>query len=560
MKESLRLALAAFVLVACWRTRPDQRRVAPMAAHPGVAASADELFALRFVPTLELTLGPDARLALEQHPRQYTEASLGQGGRTYPMRIKLKGNRTFRRLDDKPAFRIKFTGGGFLGLHGLVLNNLVDDPTGLREILAYRLYRAAGVPAPRAAFARVTIDGVAYGTYLMVEPIDSHLIREQVGGAPAATFEGEYGCDLFPADTPRIQLKHGEEADARAAFARLAALADGDVHALFDDARSLAAVPEVLSFLAVGTLVGDFDGYWHSHNYFLSFGPPDHRWRILPWGEDRVFHDHVPIYDSQGRLARLCFADHDCRLAYSRRLLELADLLPRLARPAELQQLLGLASALLDDDVRSKLSPDQREHARRELVAFVRDRPDEIHHALTCLDAGSEIDRDGDGSGCMDCNDGDASVHPGAPETCDKIDNDCNGLVDDAPACPCTPVEVAGARFQLCDLPMSWQAARDACHAKGMSLARFDTAEQATQVYARAVALRKDRWWLGARQADDAHFAWDDGAPFSFTYWGEGEPRNHHCQQRCLVLDDGGAGTWALGHCELYFPFVCRSP
>lgn len=34
-----------------------------------------------------------------------------------------------------------------------------------------------------------------------------------------------------------------------------------------------------------------------------------------------------------------------------------------------------------------------------------------------------------------DCKDDDATVHPGAPEICDKQDNDCNGKVDDNPAC-----------------------------------------------------------------------------------------------------------------------------
>jgi MYXO-CTERM domain-containing protein len=41
-------------------------------------------------------------------------------------------------------------------------------------------------------------------------------------------------------------------------------------------------------------------------------------------------------------------------------------------------------------------------------------------------------DRDADGHpACLDCDDDDATVHPGAPETCDGADNDCNGLVDD---------------------------------------------------------------------------------------------------------------------------------
>lgn len=49
-------------------------------------------------------------------------------------------------------------------------------------------------------------------------------------------------------------------------------------------------------------------------------------------------------------------------------------------------------------------------------------------------------DKDGDGygRGCTlgpDCNDHDVLVHPGQPEICNFRDDDCNGEVDDAPAC-----------------------------------------------------------------------------------------------------------------------------
>ncbi len=54
------------------------------------------------------------------------------------------------------------------------------------------------------------------------------------------------------------------------------------------------------------------------------------------------------------------------------------------------------------------------------------------------LRATFDLDVDGDGfvaveAGGDDCDDADARVHPGAPERCDGLDNDCNGLVDDDP-------------------------------------------------------------------------------------------------------------------------------
>jgi hypothetical protein len=47
--------------------------------------------------------------------------------------------------------------------------------------------------------------------------------------------------------------------------------------------------------------------------------------------------------------------------------------------------------------------------------------------------SGPDLDGDGYGPPC-DCDDSQADVHPGAVEACDRVDNDCDGTVDDAPA------------------------------------------------------------------------------------------------------------------------------
>jgi len=42
------------------------------------------------------------------------------------------------------------------------------------------------------------------------------------------------------------------------------------------------------------------------------------------------------------------------------------------------------------------------------------------------------VDEDNDGyPSTEDCDDGDSSVNPGAPETCDGKDNDCDDIIDE---------------------------------------------------------------------------------------------------------------------------------
>ncbi len=56
-----------------------------------------------------------------------------------------------------------------------------------------------------------------------------------------------------------------------------------------------------------------------------------------------------------------------------------------------------------------------------------------VFHSLFCGSA--DLDGDGQSFRDGDCNDGDPGVYPGAVETCDGRDNNCNFMVDDADGC-----------------------------------------------------------------------------------------------------------------------------
>ncbi|MEO7094155.1 MAG: putative metal-binding motif-containing protein, partial [Polyangiales bacterium] len=85
-----------------------------------------------------------------------------------------------------------------------------------------------------------------------------------------------------------------------------------------------------------------------------------------------------------------------------------------------------------------------------------------------------------------DCDDGRAAVHPGAAEVCDKLDNDCNGKVDDdlhvlamnvsyAELSPCGPSETNHAACKVA--AAAWCRARSSCYDGGFGPVELGSSE-----------------------------------------------------------------------------------
>ena len=135
---------------------------------------------------VDLELPPASIDALDADPEEYVDGtfSLNTTDGSYgPLQIgvRLKGQGSFRPLSGKAAFKLKFShsvpGQRFLGLKGMTLNNMVQDPSMIHETLTFALHRAAGVPAPRTGYSFVRVNGDAYGVYLNIENVDEIMLR-----------------------------------------------------------------------------------------------------------------------------------------------------------------------------------------------------------------------------------------------------------------------------------------------------------------------------------------------------------------------------------------------
>lgn len=529
------------------------------ASQPG--SRPEDFYSLRVLPAFEIELAPGAREALAAAPREWVKARFRYRGKTWDqVAVRLKGHRSMRRLDQKPSFKVQFdryVKQRFLGLRSITLNGMVEDPTLVREALGYRLYREVGVPAPDTGYARVTLDGQPLGLYLLVESVDQEFLDRRFGDHAGDMYEGEYGCDLYPEDVAGLEREVGGE--DRRELAALVGAAGGSAGALMARLDRSA-----LDYLAVSALIGDFDGYRHSHNYRIYRDPEVKRWFFIPWGIDRTFYKRLDPFDSNGVVARRCFADRDCRIAYLKELRRVLAAADRLHLEVGADVLGTFVSQATGGDPRRPYPPERTARARARLKKFLAQRAHDLADELACLDGDRELDRDGDGFGCLDCDDRDPAVHPGATETCNRADDDCSGLVDDSPTCaePCPTAMVGGATFALCQLPMAWPDAAAFCMAKGGTLARIDSAEQSQGLYREAKRLDpKSRWWIGLHdRTAEARFEWIDGAPLAFTAWARGEPNNDTCNQDCAALTRRGDGTWHDTHCGQAQPFICRMP
>ena len=524
------------------------------------------MYSLDRLPEFHLELDDAARAALDAQPKEYTHGTFRYGDTVIAdVGVRLKGNFTLTTLDEKPSFKIKFNkfhkGRRFLGLEGLTLNNMMQDPTMLHERLGYMVFRTAGVPAPRTGYAQVVVNGEPYGVYLNIEPYNDDYLARAFDDATGNLYESESGLDVL-SDPAAFDLDEGDDL-THAAMHRLAAAAgvEGDGVLYGDDA--LVDRAEFLGYMAAEAFVGHFEGYRLPHNYFMYHEPTADRWSFLPWNLDQTFVRMEPPFEGGGRLFRKCIDESDrCRLEYIHQVKALADAVQALDLSREIDNALALIGAASQADTRKAYSNENMEASRAGLRAWVVERVGGFRASVDCLVDGVEPDRDQDGYGACyhDCNEDDPAIHMGAAEVCDGRDNDCSGYADDIPACPCPSAEVEGATFFFCPFVRQWLEAETFCTAQGHRLAHFDTASQAKSAWLLARTYRGGRWAIGLNdRGTENHYVWPDGTEPSYTAWADGEPAHALEWFDCIFQGGGEDPYWEEKSCIELGAFMCRA-
>ncbi|MBU1410736.1 CotH kinase family protein [Myxococcota bacterium] len=543
----------------------------------GLTDDASMLLSGEVLAGIEITLDDDAVNSIWQQSELYvfSDVVITVDGRRHELPstgLRLKGRwGSFRQLDGKAAFLLKFdkfvADRRFFGLEKLALNNMVQDPSMIHEQLGYRLFRGMNVPAPRAGYATVRVNGELYGLYATIESADNpDFLDRWFGGHDGSLYEGEYGTDLLDDLVTSFDQDNGADvgfSDLRELTNQLDAMTDPET--FMTDVSQFIDLDAYLRFAATEIFLGHWDGYaWTRNNYFLYRRPGDGRWLWIPWGIDQTFVDYLDNWGGDGRLERMCLQSRPCRVALG----------AAFEQVIETAAALGLAGQtdVLRDRIRDAATADPRREYPIGAVAdgitwtriFLENRPDDVLARMSCIDPDT-VDNDDDGaSGCgFDCDDGDDTVYPGAPETCNGRDDDCDGLIDNHPDCPHCQEHAApqGGTLLYCFWPLNYLDAEADCAVQGGHLASIHDASTQDTIAATALGIAGQNWWIGANDLDtEGTFTWTDGTPFDAAFWADGEPNNADGWENCAHLASWAGGRWNDIPCDYTMYYVCHVP
>jgi hypothetical protein len=265
--------------------------------------------------------------------------------------VRYKGNSSFDFASKSPKKPFKFRfdkyrdGQAFFGVKRLNFSNGAKDPTMMREKIAYDLI-GRYLPAPRAAFATITIAGELIGLYTQVEQVDKDFLARHFPdndynlykscdngstllykGVNQSSYESEY------------ELKTNDKLNDWSAFIgmldKLNTTPDADFRRVVGGCLDLDNICRDLAFNMV---LSNFDSYTGSgRNFYFYDDSSSGRFTLIPWdlnlsfgaytnGWNVITADVATVSNATQRpLNRRILADDSLRQVYLHYIKEMID-------------------------------------------------------------------------------------------------------------------------------------------------------------------------------------------------------------------------------------------
>jgi hypothetical protein len=201
--------------------------------------------------------------------------------------------------------------GHFFGLKKLNFHSMNADSSMLRDRLAYQLFRDAGVAAPRAAHARVLINGVLEGLFVVVEQIDGRFTRSRFSEGGTGNLYKEVWPVYDDALVYKAALETNQDEqpsvqgmlDLKSAIATGAAsldtMLDRDYFVRYIALDRLIVNDDgIFHFWCDPTAQGNNPGGFGNHNYYWYQASKDAHFWLIPWDLDNTFDNSPSVHIS----------------------------------------------------------------------------------------------------------------------------------------------------------------------------------------------------------------------------------------------------------------------
>ena len=288
--------------------------------------AAEDLFTSGRVPHLKIEIAKTNMDSLRRDARKYVPVIVRDGDTVYTnVAVHLKGAAgSFRQVDDRPALTLNFDKyvehQKFQGFDKIHLNNSVQDPSYMTELICGELFVAAGVPAARTTHAHVELNGRDLGLYVLKEGFNQTFLRRFFKNTKGNLYDGGFLREI----TEDLEKDSGDDVKDHSDLKALARAAQEP-----DPSARMAALEKVLdmerfiSFMALEAIVWDWDGYPMKHNNYRVYHDLDSAKMIFfPHGMDQMFWEpQGTIFPNfEGLVAHAIISTSEGRRRYRERL------------------------------------------------------------------------------------------------------------------------------------------------------------------------------------------------------------------------------------------------
>ena len=185
------------------------------------------------------------------------------------------------------------------GYRTLNLLNSHRDPTYVRTVLYYRV---AGqyIPAPKANYVRVVINGESWGPYVNAQQFNKEFIKEHFGTTKGARWKvpgspgGKGGLEYLnddPASYKKIyEIKSKDDPKSWSALIHLCKVLNTTPSNELEQALSpILNIDGALKFLAIENTLINSDGYWIRSSDYNIYQDQHGRFHIIPHDANETF-------------------------------------------------------------------------------------------------------------------------------------------------------------------------------------------------------------------------------------------------------------------------------